>query len=302
MRMQKNFILEVKIMKKAALIALAVLLVAAGVFAVYRLQDNEVVATVNGEKITKEQFYEALVENSGEMVLEQLVTLMVVSQEAQKQGINITEADVEARIEQMIQEDYYGSKDYFEQVLQQSGWTEDALKKNLLIDMMLTEMVRKKTEVTNEEVAEYFAENRADFDIPHEVNVRHILVDTEETAREVLEELEQGGNFAALAKEYSRDPGSAEKGGELGFVGKDELVTEFAEAAFAAPVGLIKEPVQSLYGYHIIEVLEIQEYREVKFAEVESDVREALINEKVQAKLYEEFSTLRQNADVETML
>ncbi|NLP37044.1 MAG: foldase [Firmicutes bacterium] len=289
-------------MKKAALIALAVLLVAAGVFAVYRLQDNEVVATVNGEKITKEQFYEALVENSGEMVLEQLVTLMVVSQEAQKQGINITEADVEARIEQMIQEDYYGSKDYFEQVLQQSGWTEDALKKNLLIDMMLTEMVRKKTEVTNEEVAEYFAENRADFDIPHEVNVRHILVDTEETAREVLEELEQGGNFAALAKEYSRDPGSAEKGGELGFVGKDELVTEFAEAAFAAPVGLIKEPVQSLYGYHIIEVLEIQEYREVKFAEVESDVREALINEKVQAKLYEEFSTLRQNADVETML
>ena len=289
-------------MKKAALIALAVLLVAAGVFAVYRLQDNEVVATVNGEKITKEQFYEALVENSGEMVLEQLVTLMVVSQEAQKQGINITEADVEARIEQMIQEDYYGSKDYFEQVLQQSGWTEDALKKNLLIDMMLTEMVRKKTEVTNEEVAEYFAENRADFDIPHEVNVRHILVDTEETAREVLEELEQGGNFAALAKEYSRDPGSAEKGGELGFVGKDELVTEFAEAAFAAPVGLIKEPVQSVYGYHIIEVLEIQEYREVKFAEVESDVREALINEKVQAKLYEEFSTLRQNADVETML
>ncbi|NLM52582.1 MAG: foldase [Firmicutes bacterium] len=289
-------------MKKAAMIVLAVLLVAAGVYAVYRTQEKDVVATVNGEKITKEEFYEALVENSGDLVLDQLVSLMIVTQEAKKQGINVTDADVEARIEQIIQEEYYGSKEFFEQALLQSGWTEETLKKNLLIDMMLTEMVRKKTEVTEEEVEQYFAENRADFDIPHQVNVRHILVDTEEVAREVLKKLEQGGDFTALAKEYSRDPGTAEKGGELGFVGKDELVAEFAEAAFAAPVGLIKEPVESVYGYHIIEVLAIQEHREVEFAEVKDDVREALINEKVQEKLYEEFTTLRQNAKVETML
>lgn len=290
-------------MKKVAIVALVVLLVAAGVYTVYRYRDDkDVVAMVNGEKITKEQFYEALVENSGKIVLEQLVSLMIVSQEAEKQGIKITDADVEARIEEIIQEDYYGSRDFFEQALLQSGWTEESLKANLRIDMMLTEMVRRKTEITNEEVAQYFADNRADFNIPHQVKVRHILVDTEETAKEVLQKLEQGGDFAALAKEYSRDPGSAEKGGELGFVGKEELVAEFADAAFASPIGLIQEPVKTVYGYHIIEVLDIQEPREVKLSEVEKEVREALMNKKIQEKLYEEFTTLRAKAKVETRL
>ena len=78
---------------------------------------------------------------------------------------------------------------------------------------------------------EYFRENQDDFNIPEEIDVRHILVETEEEAEEVLALLRAGEDFAELAKEHSQDPGSADKGGALGFNGRGSFVKEFEDAA-----------------------------------------------------------------------
>ena len=86
-----------------------------------------------------------------------------------------------------------------------------------------------------------------------EVHARHILVPTEDEAKAVLAELKKGADFAALAKEKSKDPGAAE-GGDLGYFTKEQMVPEFAEVAFKLDKGQISDPVKTQFGWHIIKV------------------------------------------------
>jgi peptidyl-prolyl cis-trans isomerase D len=88
---------------------------------------------------------------------------------------------------------------------------------------------------------------------------RHILVDSESKAKAVIDLLENGSDFAKLAQEYSQDTGSGAVGGDLSWFGRGTMVSEFEQAAFSQPIGAIGEPVQSQFGYHIIQVLDRQE-------------------------------------------
>ena len=101
-----------------------------------------------------------------------------------------------------------------------------------------------------------------------EVRARHILVETEEKAKEVLAKLKAGGDFAALAKAESKDTGSSD-GGDLGYFAKEQMVPEFSEAAFKLEKGALSEPVKSQFGWHIIKLEDrrnkpIPEYEQVK--------------------------------------
>jgi peptidyl-prolyl cis-trans isomerase C len=87
-----------------------------------------------------------------------------------------------------------------------------------------------------------------------EVHARHILVENEDEAKTILANLKKGGDFAAIAKEKSKDPGSAGEGGDLGFFAKDQMVPEFSEAAFKLDKGQLSEPVKTQFGWHIIKV------------------------------------------------
>jgi peptidyl-prolyl cis-trans isomerase C len=87
-----------------------------------------------------------------------------------------------------------------------------------------------------------------------EVRARHILVDSKDRAREVYEKLAHGSDFAKLAKEYSKDPGSKDQGGELGYFARGQMVPQFEEAAFRLKQGEISEPVESQFGWHIVRI------------------------------------------------
>jgi foldase protein PrsA len=128
---------------------------------------------------------------------------------------------------------------------------------------------------------EYFEANKEDFNIEEQVKARHILTETEEKAIEAKEKLNAGEDFAKVAKEYSIDDGTKEKGGDLGFVKRGRTVKEFEEAVFSMGIGTISDPVKTTYGYHIIKVEEKQEAREATYENSKDQVRDILVDEKL---------------------
>lgn len=119
-----------------------------------------------------------------------------------------------------------------------------------------------------------------------EVHAKHILVDTEAEAKKIIAQLKAGADFAALAKQYSKDPGGAQQGGDLGFFKKDEMVPEFAAAAFALQPGQISpEPVHTQFGWHVIEVVARRQAQPPTFEEARDELRQKMIREGVQKVL-----------------
>jgi peptidyl-prolyl cis-trans isomerase C len=116
-----------------------------------------------------------------------------------------------------------------------------------------------------------------------EVHARHILVADEATAKKIIAELKKGADFAALSKQYSTDPGAKQQNGDLGFFKKDEMVPEFADAAFALKDGEVSpEPVHSQFGWHVIQVIERRQAPPVPFEQARDELRQQMIQENVQ--------------------
>ncbi len=116
-----------------------------------------------------------------------------------------------------------------------------------------------------------------------EVHARHILVPDEATAKQIIAELNKGADFAALSKQYSKDPGAAQQGGDLGWFKKDEMVPEFADAAFALQPGQIDQtPVHTQFGWHVIQVLEKRTDPPPSFEQASQELRQKMIQQAVQ--------------------
>lgn len=128
-----------------------------------------------------------------------------------------------------------------------------------------------------------------------EVKARHILVETEDQAREIKEKIAHGADFAEMAKEHSRDPGTKDNGGLLGFFSRGQMVPQFEEAAFMLEPGDVSEPVQSRFGWHLIKVEERRQKPLPTFEEVKDRILNSMIHRKAQAVADE----LRQGAKIE---
>jgi peptidyl-prolyl cis-trans isomerase C len=116
-----------------------------------------------------------------------------------------------------------------------------------------------------------------------EVHAKHILVASEAEAKKIITELKAGAEFGALAKQYSKDPSAAQQGGDLGFFKKDEMVPEFADAAFALQPGQISEqPVHSQFGWHVILVVERRRADPPSYDQARDQLRQKMIQEGVQ--------------------
>ncbi len=212
------------------------------------------VASVNGQKITRSDFDKKLEAGpAGKSVLTQLVQQALVDQYAADKKITVSDDEV-AKKEDEIKLKYPPGQ--FEQILKQQGLTETDVHTILRQTVVIEKAVDPQIKVSDSDVKAYFDKNHATLDKPEQVRARHILVADEKTANEVEAKLKSGGDFAALAKQYSTDPSTKDKGGELGFFGKGQMVPSFQAAAFAAPVNSITPPVKSPFGYHVIQVEE----------------------------------------------
>lgn len=124
-----------------------------------------------------------------------------------------------------------------------------------------------------------------------EVQARHILVDTEEKAKELKAKIAGGADFAALAKEFSKDPGTKDDGGMLGYFSAGQMVPSFEQAAFALKKGEVSDPVKSQFGWHLIKVEDRRQKPPPTFDEVKDRILASMIHQRAQsvaAKLRDE--------------
>ncbi len=221
------------------------------------------VATIEGKPITAgevrvafqflpQQYYFLPAEFLLETVLNQMIDVRLMADAARVEGIDLT--DVERQV-----------VFYRERLLRQAY-----LKKRADIEIT-PEIVKQRYETMLKETTP-----------EDEVRAHHILVKTEAEAKAVVDELAKGGKFEDIAKAKSIDESSAKNGGDLGYSKKDKMVPEFAAVAFTTEVGKVSAPVQTQFGWHIIQVDDQRPAQPPKFEEVVPELRDQLVAELVE--------------------
>ncbi|AYC30175.1 peptidylprolyl isomerase [Paenisporosarcina cavernae] len=248
--------------------------------------DSAVVATSKAGDVTKDDLYQEMKESVGDQALQVLLIEKVLADKYE-----VTDKEVQAEFDKQKKE----MGDSFEQTLQAQGQTEESFKKYLRLNILQEKALTDGVEVSDEDVKAYYDRMKT------ELNARHILVDDEETAKEVKKKLEDGGDFAALAKEYSTEQAAQQTGGDLGWFGPDKMVAEFTDAAYALDVNEISEPVKSQFGYHIIQVTEKREVEvDGTLDEKKDEIKKELqMKNADQASLLPKVSKMMKDADIE---
>ena len=254
------------------------------------------VATVNGLDITRAD-YDAKLEAGpqGKAVLTQLVQGALIDQYAKDNNVSVSDEDVEKKI------DEYKSKypaGQFDSILKSQNLTIDDVKKIVRQQLVVQKAVDANIKVDDSAVKAYLAKNHATLDTPEQVQAKHILVADLATANKVESELKGGADFAAEAKKYSTDPSSKDKGGDLGFFGKGQMVPSFQAAAFSQPIGVVGQPVKSPFGYHII-VVEAKKPKTVATLANSSDkIKQTLMQTQEQQQIPQFLAGLRSKATI----
>lgn len=242
---------------KKAMIALA----ATSVIALSACGSSETIVTSKAGDITKEDFYNEMKQNpAGKQALQNMVIEQVFIE-----NYPVDDEEVDKKYDEIKKQ----IGDQFDAILKQQGLTEEAFKESLQAQLAIEKAVKKT--ITEDDLKALYKP---------EIKASHILVKDEETAKKVEDELAQGKSFEELAKQYSQDPGSAEKGGDLGYFGPGKMAPEFEEAAYSLQKDEISQPVKTQYGYHIIKVTDIKELK--PYDEVKGDLEKQAISAKYQ--------------------
>jgi parvulin-like peptidyl-prolyl isomerase len=222
--------------------------------------------------------------------LEGLVAQRIYAIEAAKCGTpcRVTQAQIDKQLDMVKRTSFSNSQAQFDQFLKRSKFTladASALIRAQLQRQKIFASLTKPIRYTPAEAQKYYRENISQYKNPELRQARHILVPTKALADRIRAQVNDS-NFAALAKRYSTDPGSKAQGGDLGtiFPGTD-LVPEFQKALNSLKVGQISQPVQTQFGWHIIEVTKITPPGTLSFAKVRSSIIQTQLQLKRQAAL-----------------
>jgi foldase protein PrsA len=292
------------------LLVFVVVLVAAGCGGSGQHVPADAVAVVNGDTITKTQFNTlmsatakidkankqtppaagtAAYKTRQDQIVAYLVQLDEFAQQGKSLGVAVTDAQVQAQIDKVKKQYFSGNEAKFEKGLLAQGLTLPIYRlewRGQLLSNKIYAKVTKGIKVTDAQVAAYYAAHKADTYTTKETrDVRHILVNSKATADKIETQLKNGGDFAALAKKYSKDPSSAPQGGKL-TVSKGQTVPPFDKVAFSIKTGVISPPVHTTYGWHIIEALSaIHPAKVTPLASVKQTIQQTLLQQRKQAAM-----------------
>ncbi len=180
------------------------------------------------------------------------------------------------------------AKSYFDTHKEDFRRPEQRVVTYLLVD---NGKLRNSISISDAELSSYYGEHLSDYSQEEQVQARHILIKVDDNRDDaaalaaiqaIKKRLQAGADFAQVARESSEDPGSKDRGGDLGFFGRGRMLKEFEDAAFGAEVGQIVGPVRTSFGYHLMEVLEKRPAGQRPFEEVKNQIRFKLQNERAQ--------------------
>lgn len=220
-----------------------------------------------------------------------LVNTEEYRQEGQKLGVSVTQQDVNKQVSLIQKTRFGGSKKKLDDLLKKDGITLAQLEQYNIQPNLLTQKIQAKVtssaKVSTAAARKYYEKNKSSFSTPAQTtrSVRHILVSSKSQAEQLETKLANGASFAALAKKYSKDTGSAQDGGKLTAV-KGQLVKPFQDVAFSLKTGKVSQPVHSQFGWHIIQALgpvKNTPAHTQSFAEVKSQIQTNLTQQKQSA-------------------
>ncbi len=224
------------------------------------------VATVDGVEITQAEFNERLVQQYGEDMLREMIDRELLRQAAEDAGIEITEEELQQEIEDFKSQ--FGNEENFNQWLASRNLSEEEFQDQMRMALVSRKLALKDVQPSDEELQQYFEENKEAFAQPAMVSLSEIVVDSREAAEEVLSKLEQGDfSFEDLAAQYSLSIASKNRGGELPPMPLRDVPQELREVAQSLPVGEVSDPIPANNAWYIIKVRDRQPAREASWPE-----------------------------------
>ncbi len=260
-------------------------------------------------------------------IIDKEVVRELVYQEGSSKNIQVAPEAVDEELKAIREP--YASDEEFEETLKERSITLDELRHSITVDYMarqlLDEQVKGQVHITDEDVRRYFDSNKEQFYRPEAYRVRHIFIAffppemVESTPRQELmarkdelieaarlkignvqKEVNEGGDFEALAKKYSDDAGSRDNGGDLDFIYMGVFDPTFDEAVSKLEINQVSDVVKTEYGFHIIKLLEKRPPEYAEFKEMEGVIQEHLFNEAAESKVQAYLEDLRRKAKIET--
>ncbi len=323
---------KIRIAGKVA-VALALILVSAVGFAADKKAPGDRVAVVNGTIITQAEFdrvlgYElrrtaqsgqqipgaqmAKIENS---ILDSLIVGELLFQESKKKGIQVKPETVTEQL--MTVKQRFPSEAEFKKALEENNMTESKIsadiKRDMAIQQLLDKEVDQKVKITDEESKTFYDKNLQLFQQPERVKASHILIKVDEGAseekkaearkkiKEIQQKVQNGEDFATLAKTYSEGP-SGPKGGDLGSFGRGQMVKPFEDAAFSLKPNETSDIVETRFGYHLIKVVEKQPAKKIAYADAKVRINRRLKDQKLRTERQLYFDKLKKDAKIEKFL
>jgi foldase protein PrsA len=222
---------------------------------------------------------------------------------ADELGIDVSDKAVDKRIDQYIKERHKGDRKKFEAELKGQGLSpeqaRDIIRANLVQEAIFNK-VTADAKVTDKDVRAHYDKNKAQYGTPETREVRHVLVKKKALADRLYGQLRAGGNWNAIAKKYSEDPASKDKGGRYTAT-KGQVVPEFEQVAFSIGNNGISKPVKTQYGWHVIQALgPVKKSKATPFGQVKEAIRQQLLQEKRNKAMEKWVADMRKDLKDET--
>jgi foldase protein PrsA len=264
--------------------------------------ENGYAAQIGKQGIKVEDFISRLIRDYGENTLNDMINRQLIFSEAENLGLTISEEEIEREINH-LRKDYSSEDEFYQALREQIGISPEDLREEIRYYLLSEEMATKDIVITEEEMRTYYQENIDVFYQPTLFHLHQILVKTEEEALQVIQEIEQGSSFEAVAAERSIDMITSSDGGDMGVVSANDFFLPYGivEVAEGTPIGELSSPIETEDGFAVIKVTERTMGGQQSFEEVKGKIRREMALQEIDG-VTAFLDRLRENADVKNYI